>query len=256
MTVKEPRVKTLFAGLACTLLAATTASAQTTFEPERDPRVYVAANVIFQPSSNGLNETFEFQEFVEPGTITTSFEPGDAIGFDGGLTVRLWNRLGVSAAVSTYTPDKGGTVSARIPHPLYFDQHREISGAADLTRSETAIHANLAYIVPAGERVLAIVSAGASYFRVEQDFVNDVQYSQEYPFDTAEFRGVDRDRESGSAVGFNATLDVAWRFSRSFSVGGLVRYAQASVPFTPGDRGEVTIDVGGVQAGLGLRVNF
>lgn len=247
-------MKTLIAGAASVLMTASAATAQTM--PEAEPRVYISANAIYQPSSSGVAETFEFQEFVETGTVSTSFDPAAALGFDGGVTVRVWDRLGISAAVSTYAPDKGGTVTARIPHPLYFDQHREISGAAELTRSETAIHTNLAYIVPAGARLLAIVSAGASYFRVEQDFVTDVQYSQAYPFETADFRGVERDRQRASAVGFNATLDLAWRLGESFAVGGLLRFTHASVPFTPGNRGEVTVDVGGVQAGLGLRVRF
>ena len=234
--------------------AATGADAQT-FHPDPEPRWFLSANGLFQTGSSGFSEEIEFQEFVEIGTIETSFEPADAIGFDGGLGVRLWGPVGLGAAVSSYAPEAGGTVTARIPHPLHFNQHREVSGDAGVTRKETAIHANLLYFVPAGDSFQVILGAGASYFQVEQSFVNDVLYSHEYPFDTAEFLGVDRDNESGSALGFNATLDVAWRFSESFGIGGLVRYAQASVPFTPGER-EVTVDVGGVQAGLGVRINF
>jgi len=242
--------------IAAAALAASAAGADAqTFQPEPEPRWFISANGLFQPGSSGFSEEIEFQEFVETGTIESSFEPAEGIGFDGSVGVRVWRQAGIGVAVSTYAPDAGGTVTARIPHPLHFNQHRELTGDADLTRKETAIHANLLYFVPAGERLHVILGAGASYFQAEQSFVNDVTYSHEYPFDTAELRGVDRDHESGSALGFNATLDVAWKFSRSFGLGALVRYAQASVDFTPGER-TVTVDVGGLQAGIGVRVNF
>jgi hypothetical protein len=103
--------------------------------------------------------------------------------------------------------------------------------------------------------VLAIIGGGPTFFQAEQSFVNDVHYDHEYPYDTATFRGVERDNESASGVGFNASLDVAWRLSRSFGLGGVVRYSHAKLPFTPADR-SVNVDVGGVQAGLGVRVLF
>lgn len=250
-------MKTTVAGVAAglILLSASAASAQTTFQSAEPPRWFLGANGLFQVGSNTLTEQFEFQEFVETGTIESTYEAGSALGLDGSLGVRVWRNVGVGVAVSTYAPEKGGEVTARIPHPFHFDQHREVSGEAGLSRKETAIHASLLYIVPAGERFQVILGAGPTFFQAEQSFVNDVLYSQEYPFDTATFNGVDVDNESASGIGFNASLDVAWRFSRSFGAGALVRYTQATVPFTPGDR-TVDVEVGGVQAGLGFRVIF
>lgn len=236
------------------ILGASPAGAQTTFQT-RAPRWVLGANGLFHVGSSTLTERFEFQEFVETGTIESTYEAGSAIGLDGSLGVRVWRNVGVGVAVSTYAPDKGGEVTARIPHPFHFNQHREVSGEAGLSRKETAIHASLLYFVPAGERFQVILGIGPTFFQADQSFVNDVLYSQEYPFDTATFNGVDIDNESASGLGFNASLDAAWRFSRSFAVGALVRYAQATLPFTPGDR-SVDVEVGGVQAGLGFRVIF
>lgn len=252
-------MNTSLAGIAAGLIimitmGASPASAQTTFQT-RAPRWVLGANVIFQPGGNALTESFEFQEFVETGTIESTYEAGSAIGLDGSLGVRVWRNVGVGVGVSTYAPDKGGEVTARIPHPFHFNQHREVTGEAGLTRKETAIHASLLYFVPAGERFQVTLGAGPTFFQAEQSFVNDVLYTQEYPFDTATFNGVDIDNESASGVGFNASADVAWRFSRSFAVGALVRYTQATLPFTPADR-SVDVEVGGVQAGVGFRVIF
>lgn len=236
------------------LLGAGAAGAQMRFQSS-EPRWFLAANGLFQPGASTFTERYEFREFVEEGTIQSTYEAGSAVGLDGSLGVRVWRNVGVGVAVSTYAPKEGGEVTARIPHPFHFNQHREVSGDAGLTRRETAIHASLLYIVPAGERLQLILGAGPTFFQADQSFVNDVLYSQEYPFDTATFNGVDIDNESASGIGFNASLDVSWRFSRSFGVGALVRYAQATLPFTPGDR-NVDVDVGGVQAGIGFRVIF
>lgn len=236
------------------LLTASAADAQTRFQKE-PPRWFLGANGLFQASSNTFTDTFEFQEFVEAGTIESTYEAGSALGLDGSLGVRLWRNVGVGVAVSTYAAEEGGEVTAQIPHPFHFDQHRVVSGEAGLNRKETAIHGSLLYFVPTSERFQVILGAGPTFFQVEQSFVNDVLYSQQYPYDTATFTGVDIDNESASGIGFHASLDAAWRFSRSFGVGALVRYTQGSIPFTPGDR-DVDVDVGGVQAGLGFRVIF
>lgn len=251
----------LSAALSAGLIAAasTSALAQTTYTAPDAPRWHLAANGLFLPGGSSFTDEFEFTEFVEPGTIRTTFETKAAIGFDGSVGVRLWRNVGVGAGVSMFSPasreDGGGEVTARIPHPLHFKQHREVTGDAGLRRKETAIHADLLYFMPVGETIQAILAAGPTFFQAEQSFVNDVLYDQAYPFDEATFRGVDRDNESASGVGFNASLDVSWRFSRSFGAGGIVRYTHAQLPFTPGDR-TVKIDVGGVQAGLGVRIMF
>ena len=249
-------MKTTVAGLAAgvIMLTSSAAGAQTRFQSE-SPRWFLGANGLFQAGGSTLTDSFEFQEFVETGTIEATYEAGSAIGLDGSIGVRVWRNVGIGVAVSTYAPDEGGEVTARIPHPFHFDQHREVSGEAGLNRKETAIHGSLLYIVPTSERFQVILGAGPTFFQVDQSFVNDVLYSQEYPYDTATLNGVDIDNESASGIGFNASLDVAWRFSRSFGVGALVRYTQGTLPFTPGDR-SVDVEVGGVQAGAGFRVIF
>ena len=248
---------TIAAALSASLMIAlsTPAEAQTRFRPQAEPRFFLSANGIFQLGSSTFDDRFEFEEFAETGTIESSFEAEDAIGLGGGIGVRIWRNVGVGAAVSMYSPAESGSVVARLPHPFHFNQHREVSGEADLKRKETAIHASLLYFVPIGERLQAVIGAGPTFFQADQSFVNDVLYTQEYPYDTAEFTSADIDSESASGIGFNASLDLSWRFSKSFGVGGIVRYAQATLPFTPGDR-SIDVEVGGVQAGLGIRVIF
>ncbi|MDQ3070160.1 MAG: hypothetical protein M3R55_10585 [Acidobacteriota bacterium] len=249
---------TTTAALAC-LLGAGSADAQTRFQTPVLPRGFISVNGISQAAGSSFTDRFEFEEFVETGTVETSFDAKAAFGLDGTVGARVWRNFGLGAGLTTFSAgsrnDGGGEVTARIPHPLYLNQHREVTGEAGLRRGETAIHASLLYFVPVNRRVLAVVAAGPTFFQAEQTFVNDVLYDHTYPFDTATFRGVDTDNESSSGVGFNASLDLTWRLSKSFGAGALVRYTQGTLAFTPGTR-SLSLDVGGLQAGLGLRVIF
>ena len=239
--------------------AAAPAGAQTQFQTAAQPRGFISANGVYEATSSAFSDRFEFQEFVETGSVETRFEAKSALGLDATIGIRLWRNVGAAVGFTTYAPgsrdDTGGEVTASIPHPFEFNRQREVSGAAGLRRKETAIHASLLYFIPVNDRVQAVIGAGPTFFQAEQSFVQRVQYDHVYPYDTATFRGVDHDNESASGVGFNASLDITWRFARRFGAGGIIRYAQASLPFTPGER-TVTVDVGGLQAGLGVRVLF
>lgn len=238
------------------VLGASQAQAQGRFQRTPATRGFISANGIYQATGSSFTDDFEFEEFVEKGTIETSFEAKPSIALDGSAGIRLWRNFGVGAGISTYAPKgESGTVTARIPHPLHFNQHREVSGDAGLSRKETAIHGSLLYFVPVRSKILAVLGAGPTFFQVDQNFVSDVRYAHEYPYDTATFLGADVDEESASGIGFNASLDVSWRMSKSFGLGGIVRYTQGSLPFTPGER-EVKVDVGGLQAGIGVRLIF
>jgi hypothetical protein len=239
-------------------ITATGAAAQGRFKTAAPAsKGFLSVNGVFQATSSTFSEQLEFTEFVEAGTIDSRFDAKPSIGLDGMVGIRVWGRFGVGAGMSTYSSpsSEGGEVTAHIPHPFHFNQHREVTGDANLSRKETAIHGSLLYFAPVGRRILAVLGGGATYFQADQSFVNRVQYDQEYPYDTATFRGVERDNESASGLGFNASADVSFRLSKSFGVGAVVRYSHAKLPFTPGDR-DIKVDVGGVQAGVGLRVIF
>lgn len=237
-------------------LAPNQAQAQGRFQSAPATRGFISVNGIYQATGSSFTERFEFEEFVEKGSIETSFEATPAIALDGSAGIRLWRNIGIGGGVSTYAPKgEGGTVVARIPHPLHFNQHREVTGDGGLSRKETAIHGSLLYFVPVRAGILAVLGAGPTFFQADQSFVSDVRYTHEYPYDTVTFLGVDRDDESASGLGFNASLDLTWRLSKAFGLGGVVRYSQGSLPFTPADR-EQKVNVGGLQAGVGLRLIF
>ncbi len=57
-------------------------------------------------------------------------------------------------------------------------------------------------------------------------------------------------------MGYNAGVDMTWRFADNFGVGLLVRYSNGKKEFTPTGAQPVEVTVGGLHAGGGLRVLF
>ena len=93
-------------------------------------------------------------------------------------------------------------------------------------------------------------------FWVDQDLVSAVTFTHSFPFDTATFSGAATRRQSVSETGYHVGADAAVCFSRFVGMGGFARFSQATVELTSPDDGWFDVDVGGLQAGAGLRVRF
>ena len=242
------------AGLAVVMMAwcAAEASAQAL----RD-RYWISVDAGVQWSTDEIRDRLEFDRNVETATATVEHDAGIGPAISGGFGVLL-SRNGLGAAVSVSRFSRSGTVhvDASIPHPFFFNRPREISGEADdISRSETGIHGQLTYALQTRNRLRVMLGGGVSVFNVEQELVTTVRYVESFPFDDAEFSGVDTDRSSGTAIGFNAGVDIRWLLSRNLGVGGLIRYSRGTVDLDVQDR-SVGVEAGGLQALGGIRVHF
>lgn len=221
------------------------------------PRLYVAVNGGVQTGGEGFTDRREFEVNFETAAAEARhpFEPGALV--EGGLAVRLWRGLGAGVAVSRFSGGSAAAVDARIPHPFQFEAHREISGESGRARrSETGVHVQFLYHLPAPGRLRAMLFAGPSYVAADQDLVREVRYDESYPYDAATFASADLARASGSAVGFNAGVDAFWMFTTRLGAGVLVRFTRASLDLDgPADR-RIGVDAGGVHVGVGARVGF
>ncbi len=222
-----------------------------------NPRVFISVNAGIQPAPSGLSDRFTFEAELETATVDVDYPFEQATIIDGGAAVRLWKRLGAGVAVSSYARDGSAAVDASIPHPFFFEQPREVTGdATDITRSESAIHAQLVYIVHTSERLRILFSAGPSRIAVEQEIVTGVQYDESFPFDTATFRSATTQLLKGSKIGFNVGADVGYMITRMFGVGGMVRFSRADIDLDGPANRSISVEAGGVQVGGGIRVVF
>ena len=228
------------------------AAQQTTSES----RGFISINGGFQ-AANGFTGTVPVTLFVEEGSLTASYDGVRAPISDLSAAGLVWRSLAVGVGVSTFSKEATAQVSARLPHPFFFNQHRNVSGTGEgLTRSELAVHIQAMWVAPVHDSLSIAVFGGPTFFRVNQDLVAEVRANEVYPFDATQFAGVSAVTASESSVGFNAGVDVGFFFSRHLGVGGLVRFSRASVDFSVPNSRAVSANVGGLLTTGGLRVRF
>jgi hypothetical protein len=221
-----------------------------------ETRFVVSINGGVQATPNDFSQTGTFSEFLEDGAFTADYELKGAPQVDAAILLRLWKQLHLGAAVSFLDGDTDTAITASVPHPFFFNQPRNVSGSDSLKRRETATHVLLGWPFALGDSVVVLLSAGPTFFHVEQDVVDDIAYEHSFPFNEASFTDAVTVQVKENAVGFNAGFDLGWYFSRRFGLGFLARYSQASLDLRASDRNSVSGDAGGLHAGGGVRLRF
>jgi len=220
------------------------------------PKIKFDLDGAFGATSFDFRETRPLREFAEDGIINTSYKAKTAPGFEVGLQYRFYRGLGLGAAISRVNRDEEGSFEAELPHPLFFNRDRRVSG--DLTGfsyKETAVHVDLVYVGTSGSLDFNLF-AGPSFIKVESDLLDQLQYSQAYPYDTVTVTGTPARAFTDNPVGFNAGMSLDYRFGQRLGLGAKVRFSRAKASLQPASGQKVDLDAGGLQVGLGARVFF
>jgi hypothetical protein len=219
-------------------------------------RFRISANGGEQIAGGGVSQAFTVEKNLEPAPITFDFDASRTSWFDGGIVAHVRGRWAVGAAVSFSAHDAEARVGAGIPHPFFFNQPRAIGGTLAATRTELTVHLDAVYLLAARGRLELAVSGGASIFNATQTMISDVAYVDTYPFDTPTFASAPATRSTTTAGGFNVSADVTWKRWRRAGIGALLRFAHASATFAASPNNTTASDVGGLQAGGGVRLAF
>ncbi|MCA1560524.1 MAG: hypothetical protein LC753_06640 [Acidobacteria bacterium] len=228
-------------------------------QPPQTGRVFVTANGGYQIEGLTFSETRRDNLYGEELSWTTDYAVEQGVQYEASAGMYIGRN---SAAAVTYTLyDDGGStapVTARVPHPFHFNQQRDIQGeSAPLEHREQVIHLSALYVLPISSRLELGIAAGPSLFMVKRSFVDAVVYDEAYPFDSATFNRTTIRDVSENQVGFHAGADISWFFTKRVGVGALVRFSRATMKFPPAGEGDaLTVDLGGVQTGFGLRVRL
>ena len=222
-----------------------------------DARGFLTINGGQQAASPDFSDNIAFTDFAEEGDFDARYANGSDTLFDAGGGVRVWRNLGIGAGVSLFSHTGDAGITARIPHPFFFDRHRAIDGTEPgFAREETAVHLQALWVIPASRSIHITLSGGPTFFTVKQDLVTGVNYDHAYPYDVATLSGTDKQGHSVSTTGFNVGGDVAFYFTEWIGVGGTVRLSRGSAVLASPDGGTVTIDTGALQVSGGLRIRF
>jgi hypothetical protein len=237
-----------------TIVGANIAHAQT----PRPARIGISVNAGVQPSPISFDGSARRPVYLESAVFDATYEVRNGLLADVGARYRLAGDFGVGVAFSWFSTSNDAAVQATLPHPFFFQTPRSIEGTATgLRREELVTHLQATYSVRPAGRLEITVAGGPSFFRATQAFVEDVSYTDTYPFDAPAFSNASSTQVRGNRTGFNVGADVGVRLSRHAGVGGLVRLARARIPFAlPDGSATITSDAGGVQLAGGVRLYF
>ena len=223
---------------------------------QRLPRVTVLVNGGYQPSTKSFDDSFTFRLYQETGRTEVSYPADAGPAFEGGAAIRLWRGLGVGGVLSRFSMESTVSVRSFVPHPLFLQRSREVTGEpAGIDREENAVHIQAQYVLPVTRRFRIVVAGGPSVIDIKQSIVTNVKFTEVYPYDAATFSGVDTRRITGTAAGFNAGADLQWMFTRNVGAGALLRFSRAIVDVNIDGR-TIQVDAGGTQVGGGVRIGF
>ena len=243
------RIVVLAAALVCA--AAGPAGAQGQAQGRWYEGVFVNVNGLAQTSSRDVPVRGSFALYDEVATFEGRREIGGGGVFDISAGLRdVWRDLAVSIGYSRFGDSSGVDITALVPDRLVPNSpHQQVLTAGQLDHTENAVHLSVVWFWPFIEKVDVAVSGGPSIFNVNQDTVTITEANVESG--TSTLTGINRTKGSDTAVGFNLGVDVTYMVTRRIGAGALLRYAAAS-----GEIAGVSVDVGGLQVGAGVRVRF
>ena len=232
---------------AVALLAVPYASAQAPAPSTSKFFVSVDAGAQLAPRSITMGATQTVYD--ETATLNASvdvgkgFVPGFAVGY------RVFGDVFVGVGVTMFSNTGDAAYTASIPDPLFFNRNKTVSGTVTgLEHKETAILPTISYARPLTDKIDVVGGIGPSIIRLSQDTVSSFTVAAGTQNVT-----VGKSTEDGSATGINASIGLNYNLTERFAIGGFARYAGAKVALPSFADKQ---NVGGMQAGGGLRINF
>lgn len=237
------------------LLVAAPASAQ--YPPIRDP--YLTVTYGSASRSQDAHQQGRFSLYREDVAfdVLHSLDRADFIDIGGGA--RVWRGLFVGLAYTVRLRETvEGAIDAFVPHPVSYDAFRRVEGPVPgLEHREQAVHIQAMWRFAPAPAFQIGVFGGPTIFNVSHDLVEHVSVAEVGdPFTQVNVGEATLRRETENGFGAHAGIDAMYRIVRHVGVGGMVRYSRATTGFAVPGYPELELTVGGLDAGLRLRIGF
>jgi hypothetical protein len=190
--------------------------------------------------------------YAETASLVAAQRASLGPALEAGLWFRFSRRFGVTIAFGWSKRDGSADVAASLPHPLYLDRPRRVSGRAEgLAYRELAGHFDVEWRPVTGRFELSLF-AGPSFVRVDADLVESVTAVEAYPYDEAAFASASvAPSRSAASLGWNAGAAGAWAVAPRLDLGLQLRYLAAKPELD-----NVTLEAGGLDVTAFLRLRF
>lgn len=219
--------------------------------------VFIDVGVGYHFNALDFSETRTDPYFAEKKSWTANYSVKNAPTFAVGGGVRAWHNLVAAVAFTSAKDDEPASITGSVPNPFFFNKTRDFSGTSDaLTHQEQTVHVSALWRARVSPKIEVGVGGGPSFISLHQDFVKDVEFTEQYPYDTATFSRAVTESVKKSYVGFHVGGDLAWYFTRNIGVSGTVRYSHANADITTPADNAISMKLGGVETTVGVRLSL
>ena len=213
-------------------------------------------------AEDGYSTSVSLRQFSETATFSSDYAFPRGASFDFGGGFMFTPVLGVGVNLQGTSSQAPPALSIRIPHPNFFNTFATDTtlGDTQLTRAEGSINLQAMVVAtPHSKRLRVRFFGGPAYFRVTQDTVDDIGYSQNFQVfgrgNVVDITTFEASEAVGTGWGFHGGGDVAYFFNRIIGVGGFARFSRGNVELADFS-GAYQVKAGGFQSGGGLRLRF
>jgi hypothetical protein len=204
--------------------------------------------------------------YGEPADFKAAYTLPTGLAYDFGGGFMFIKRLGAGVSVSRSSADEVATMDIKIPSPYYFASYGTDTDTTTETmpRTELGIHIQAMFVALDTGKLRIRIFGGPSMVKMRQTAVTNIKYTQtisgaNLTVNTVNITGYDKADTEDSVWGYHLGGDVSYFFSRVVGAGGFVRYSGGSLdvanPLGPSGA-MITLKVGGLQMGGGLRLRF
>ena len=254
LRVSRVGVAILAAGLL--LVHSVPATAQMPFELLED--LAIQFNGALQLGGQEFGERVTFTAYDEQALFDGSHvRDRSAWSFDVGASLRVWRRVALGATFTRFTHIDLAVVTGRVPHPFITDQFRLAPAQLlQLEHRERMTHLQILWTQPVWNRLDVTFSLGPSLIQVTQGVVTGIELSEvAAPYTTIRVDAVTASEQVVNSVAGHVGVDATYMITPQIGAGLFLRYVGGSA-YIPTLGGDVSVDIGGVQTGGGIRVRF
>jgi hypothetical protein len=240
--------------IVCTATWVSSAEAQ---QARSAREVQVEVDGTFVTTARSFSDTAAPLIHAEPGQLTAAYDVPRAAAFTIGGHVRVWRQLSAGVSYGQSSRSTSAQITGSLPHPFFFSRNRQIAGdVSNATRKDATVAVHLRAAFPVARQTMLSVFGGPAWIAVTQSIVEQVNFSESYPYDTASFTSASVRNAKHSKAAFQVGTDVTHFFSRRFGVGGGFRYSAATVNLPSLDSDVLKIKAGGLDVTTGIRLRF
>jgi len=162
--------------------------------------LYVGYNLL----SPSFKEERNIYVYDETETIIEDYKTIPALTYGLDIGFGIFSHLSLSLSGEEYKGKLKGDFSVAIPHPIYYERHRNINWVNEnLDYKEQTLSLNLNFYLNPKSSIAFYVSGGVTYFKINFQNMDYFIWEEHPPYDTVELYDVVFYSCNSSTIGFN-----------------------------------------------------